>query len=123
MVAGVVLGIGLLVVTEGAVAEGFLPAAAGYELISDDEEEGLLVCKECKKEMGALQFADSDARTERKEWTEKEKGVKDAESKSAQREEYLKSQTHCLHIDGKTVKRCRRMVYRKSGYCYVHQRE
>jgi len=49
--------------------------------------------------------------------------VKDAESKSAQREEYLKSQTHCLHIDGKTVKRCRRMVYRKSGYCYVHQRE
>jgi len=139
MVAGVVLGIGLLVVTEGAVAEGFLPAAAGYELISDDEEEGLLVCKECKKEMGALQFADSDARTERKEWTEKKKktaaggpwdvvdsfagGVKDAESKSAQREEYLKSQTYCLHIDGKTVKRCRRMVYRKSGYCYVHQRE
>jgi len=139
MVAGVVLGIGLLVVTEGAVAEGFLPAAAGYELISDDEEEGLLVCKECKKEMGALQFADSDARTERKEWTEKEKktaaggpwdvvdsfaeGVKDAESKSAQREEYLKSQTHCLHIDGKTVKRCRRMVFRKSGYCYRHQRE
>ena len=139
MVAGVVLGIGLLVVTEGAVAEGFLPAAAGYELISDDEEEGLLVCKECKKEMGALQFADSDARTERKEWTEKEKktaaggpwdvvdsfaeGVKDAESKSAQREEYLKSQTHCLHIDGKTVKRCRRMVYRRSGYCYRHQRE
>ena len=50
-------------------------------------------------------------------------GVKDAESKSAQWEEYLKSQTHCLHIDGKTVKRCRRMVYRKSGYCYVHQRE
>ena len=43
--------------------------------------------------------------------------------KSAQREEYLKSQTHCLHVDGKTVKRCRRMVYRKSGYCYVHQRE
>jgi len=77
------------------------------------------------------------------EWTEKEKkaaaggpwdvvdsfaegfaeGVKDAESKSAQHEEYLKSQTHCLHIDEKTVKRCRRMVYRKSGYCYVHQRE
>ena len=105
----------------------------------DEKKDGLLVCKECQKEMGALQFADSDARTERMEWTEKEKktaaggpwdvvdsfagGVKDAESKSAQREEYLKSQTYCLHIDGKTVKRCRRMVYRKSGYCYVHQRE
>ena len=93
----------------------------------DEKKDGLLVCKECQKEMGALQFADSDARTERKEWTEKEdsfaEGVKNAESKSAQREEYLKSQTHCLHIDGKTVKRCRRMVYRKSGYCYAHQRE
>jgi hypothetical protein len=57
--------------------------------------------------------------------------VKDVESKSAgysstyidQHEEYLKSRTHCLHVDGKTVKGCRRMVYRKSGYCYVHQRE
>jgi len=53
------------------------------------------------------------------------------ESKSAgysstyidQHEEYLKSRTHCLHVDGKTVKGCRRMVYRKSGYCYMHQRE
>jgi len=60
-----------------------------------------------------------------------DEGVKDAESKSAgysstyidQHEEYLKSQTHCLHVDGKTVKKCRRMVYRKSGYCYRHQRE
>ena len=37
--------------------------------------------------------------------------------------DFLKSQTHCLHVDGKTVKGCRRMVYRKSGYCYEHQRE
>ena len=50
-------------------------------------------------------------------------GVKDAESKSANYEDFLKSQIHCLHVDGKTVKRCRRMVYRKSGYCYMHQRE
>ena len=49
--------------------------------------------------------------------------VKDAESKRANYEDFLKSQTHCLHVDGKTVKKCRRMVYRKSGYCYMHQRE
>ena len=49
--------------------------------------------------------------------------MKDAESKSANYEDFLKSQTHCLHVDGKTVKGCRRMVYRKSGYCYLHQRE
>jgi hypothetical protein len=50
-------------------------------------------------------------------------GADDTDSKSAQTEDFLKSQTHCLHIDGLTVKRCRRMVYRKSGYCYMHQRE
>ena len=126
MVAGGVLGLGLFIVTEGAAGEaGFIPAAMGAELaFGDEEEEGLLVCKECKKEMGALQFADSDARSyldaERKETTEKEKK---AAGKARKTKEYLKSQTHCLHVDGKTVKRCRRMVYRKSGYCYRHQRE
>jgi len=141
LVAGGVLGIGLFLATEGHGGElGFDLAGGGWGLLSGDDEkkDGLLVCEECQKEMGALQFADSDARTERMEWTEKEKktaaggpwdvvdsfaeGWKDG-VKSAQREEYLKSQTHCLHVDGKTVKRCRRMVYRKSGYCYAHQRE
>ena len=76
MVAGGVLGLGLFIVTEGAAGEaGFIPAAMGAELaFGDEEEEGLLVCKECKKEMGALQFADSDARSyldaERKERSE-----------------------------------------------------
>jgi Zn-finger nucleic acid-binding protein len=161
-VVGGAAGVGLALALK--TPEPLALGAAGFAVFGgdDEEEEGELLCKSCaderleltahwgssrwltepsegEKEMGALQFADSDARTERKEWTEKEKktaaggpwdvvdsfaeGVKDAESKSAQREEYLKSQTHCLHIDGKTVKRCRRMVYRKSGYCYVHQRE
>ncbi len=81
--------------------------------------------------MGDLQFADSDSRRERKTRTEKDadwdvvdafaEGVEDTDSKSAQMEDFLKSQTHCLHIAD--VKRCRRMVYRKSGYCYMHQRE
>jgi len=137
MVAGGVLGLGLLIVTEGAAGgAGFAPAVLGAELaFGDDEVEDLLVCKECQKEMGALRFAT----TETKKVPEKEKkvegggpwdvvdafaeGVDDDESKSANTEEFLKSQIHCLHIDAKTVKRCRRMVYRKSGYCYVHQRE
>ena len=86
---------------------------------------------EGENEMGDLQFADSDSRRERKTRTEKDadwdvvdafaEGVEDTDSKSAQMEDFLKSQTHCLHIGD--VKRCRRMVYRKSGYCYMHQRE
>jgi hypothetical protein len=120
MVAGVVLGIGLLVVTEGAAAEaGFLPAAAGYELISgDDDEKGLLVCMECTKDMGALQFPPGESKESPEEVEED-----GSESESAHSEEYLKSQTHCLHVDEKTDRKCRRMVFRKSGYCYVHQQE
>jgi len=159
-VVGGAAGVGLALALK--TPEPLLLGAAGFAMLDTDEEEGELLCKSCaderleltahwgssrwltepsegEKEMGALQFTDSDARTERKEWTEKEKktaaggpwdvvdsfaeGVKDAESKSAQWEEYLKSLTHCLHTDGKTLKRCRRMVYRKSGYCYAHQRE
>jgi hypothetical protein len=53
-----------------------------------------------------------------------EKGEeKKAAAKARKAKDFLKSQTYCLHVDGKTVKRCRRMVYRKSGYCYKHQRE
>ena len=146
MVAGGVLGLGLLFATEGLVGEGaFAPAALGAELVfGDDEENGsLLVCKECQNEMGALQFATPSTthagKPDSARWAAMSKGEKregpwdvvdafaeggdDAEPKSANSEEYLKSQTHCLHIDGLTVKKCRRMVYRKSGYCYMHQRE
>jgi len=124
MVAGGVLGLGLLIITEGAVGEfALVPAAVGYELITDedDDEKGLLVCKECKKDIGALHFATEES--EKVPEKEKKEGADESKSKSAHTEEYLKSQTHCLHIDGKTVKRCRRMVFRKSGYCYMHQRE
>ncbi len=120
MVAGGVLGIGLLVITEGAAGEaGFLPAAAGYELLAGDEEEkGLLVCKGCKKDLGALQFATDSPK----------KDVADpfhlkTESKDTHSKEFLKSQTHCLHVDDLSSKKCRRMVYRKSGYCWRHQPE
>ena len=143
VVAGGVLGVGLFLATEGHGGEfGMDIAGGGWGLaFGDDEEGGLLVCKECQKEMGALQFVTPSTTHAGKKGEKKEvswgvevpfvEGVKDAESKSAgysstyidQHEEYLKSQTYCLHVDGKTVKRCRRMVYRKSGYCYVHQRE
>tara|TARA_B110000263_G_scaffold37761_1_gene29397 strand:- start:277 stop:741 length:465 start_codon:yes stop_codon:yes gene_type:complete len=136
VVAGGVLGIGLLIVTEGAAGEaGFVPAALGAELIfgDEDEKEDLLVCKECKKEMGGMKFATPSTAHAGKKGVKLEEswdvvdafaeGAEDTDSKSAQTEDFLKSQTHCLHIDGLTVKRCRRMVYRKSGYCYMHQRE
>ena len=29
--------------------------------------------------------------------------------------------TNCLHIDKRTGKKCRRVAYRSSEYCYVHQ--
>ena len=123
MVAGGVLGLGLLIVTEGAAGgAGFAPAAMGAELaFGDDEVEDLLVCKECQKDIGALHFATE--KSEKVPEKEKKEGEDESGTKRAHTEEYLKSQIHCLHIDAKTVKKCRRMVYRKSGYCYMHQRE
>jgi hypothetical protein len=124
MVAGGVLGLGLLIATEGLVGNlALAPAAVGYELLSnDDEEKNLLLCKECKKEMGALQFATDPFPTQTEIKDNSEKG-KNAAAKARKAKDFLKSQTHCLHVDGKTVKRCRRMVFRKSGYCYQHQGE
>ena len=124
MVAGGVLGLGLLIATEGLVGNlALAPAAVGYELLSnDDEEKNLLLCKECKKEMGALQFATDPFPTQTEIKDNSEKGKK-AAAKARKAKDFLKSQTHCLHVDGKTVKRCRRMVFRKSGYCYQHQGE
>ena len=105
-------------VTEGAAAEAvFYPAAAGYELISeDDDEKGLLVCRECTKDMGALQFPIGESK-------DMEEMHLAAKMEAGNVEEHLKSQTHCVHVDEKTDRKCRRMVYRKSGYCYVHQQE
>ena len=136
-VVGGAAGIGLALALK--TPEPLLLGAAGFAMLdTDEDEEGELLCKSCADERLELTAHWGSSRwltepfegenVEREEvpqdvvdaFTE---GVKDAESKSANYEDFLKSQIHCLHVDGKTVKRCRRMVYRKSGYCYMHQRE
>ena len=122
-VVGGATGIGLAIALKAP--EPLALGAAGMALLEDDdEEEGDLICKSCADEKLQLtaHWGSSRWLTEPSEG-EKEGEEKDAESKSTNTEDYLKSQTHCLHIDGKTVKRCRRTVYRKSGYCYMHQRD
>ena len=136
-VVGGAAGVGLALALK--TPEPLLLGAAGFAMLdTDEEEEGELLCKSCADERLELtaHWGSSRWLTEPYEGENVEReevpqdvvdtfteGVKDAESKSAQHEEYLKSRTHCLHVDGKTVKKCRRMVYRKSGYCYKHQRE
>ena len=144
-VVGGAAGIGLALALK--TPEPLLLGAAGFAMLdTDEDEEGELLCKSCADERLELtaHWGSSRWLTEPFEGENVEREevpqdvvdaftgeVKDVESKSAgysstyidQHEEYLKSQTYCLHVDGKTVKRCRRMVYRKSGYCYVHQRE
>ena len=144
-VVGGAAGIGLALALK--TPEPLLLGAAGFAMLdTDEDEEGELLCKSCADERLELtaHWGSSRWLTEPFEGENVEREevpqdvvdaftgeVKDVESKSAgysstyidQHEEYLKSRTHCLHVDGKTVKRCRRMVYRKSGYCYMHQRE
>ena len=136
-VVGGAAGVGLALALK--TPEPLLLGAAGFAMLdTDEEEEGELLCKSCADERleltahwGSSRWLTEPFEGENVEQEEVPQdvvdtfteGVKDAESKSAQHEEYLKSRTHCLHVDGKTVKKCRRMVYRKSGYCYKHQRE
>ena len=136
-VVGGAAGIGLALALK--TPEPLALGAAGLALLEDDdEEEGALICKSCADEKlqltahwGSSRWLTEPSEGEKEEdwgttapsdYVSFKEGKKDAESKT-NTEDYLKSQTHCLHIDGKTVKRCRRMVYRKSGYCYMHQRE
>ena len=136
-VVGGAAGIGLALALK--TPEPLALGAAGLALLEDDdEEEGDLICKSCADEKlqltahwGSSRWLTEPSEGEKEEdwgttapsdYVSFKEGKKDAESKTST-EDYLKSQTNCLHIDGKTVKRCRRMVYRKSGYCYMHQRE
>ena len=122
-VVGGAAGIGLTLALK--TPEPLALGAAGLALLEDDdEEEGDLICKSCADEKLQLtaHWGSSRWLTEPSEG-EKEGEEKDAGSKSTNTEDYLKSQTHCLHIDEWPAKKCRRMVYRKSGYCYMHQRE
>jgi hypothetical protein len=138
-VVGGAAGIGLAMAFK--TPEPLALGAIGFALFADDgEAEGDLLCHPCAVELSKLTDwrTDSAASTV---WTNLhleetressrdglEAGIEKGEEKKAaakarKAKEFLKSQTHCLHVDGKTVKGCRRMVYRKSGYCYEHQRE
>ena len=139
-VVGGAAGIGLALAFK--TPEPLALGAIGFALFADDgEAEGDLLCKPCAVELGKLTDWRTDSAPMSKVWTnlhleetressrdDLEAGIEKGEEKKAaakarKAKEFLKSQTHCLHVDGKTVKGCRRMVYRKSGYCYEHQRE
>jgi hypothetical protein len=134
-VVGGAAGIGLALAFKSP--EPLALGAVGFALLSDDgEAEGDLLCKPCAVELSKLtDWRTNSANLHLEEtWESSRDGLntqeqvdkqveKTASAKEKKAKEFLKSQTHCLHVDGKTVKRCRRMVYRKSGYCYKHQRE
>ena len=139
-VVGGAAGIGLALAFKSP--EPLALGAVGLALLTDDgEAEENLLCNPCAVELGKLTDWRTDSAPMSKVWTNQhleetressrddlEAGIEKGEEKKAaakakRAKDFLKSQTHCLHVDGKTVKGCRRMVYRKSGYCYQHQRE
>ena len=129
-VVGGAAGIGLALAFKSP--EPLALGAVGFALLSDDgEAEGDLLCKPCAVELSKLtdwgtDSANLDTDELPSSWPATDgshRADRKAAAKARKAKEFLKSQTHCLHVDGKTVKRCRRMVYRKSGYCYQHQGE
>jgi hypothetical protein len=129
-VVGGAAGIGLALAFKSP--EPLALGAVGFALLSDDgEAEGDLLCKPCSVELSKLtdwgtDSANLDTDELPSSWPAtggSHRADRKAAAKAKKAKEFLKSQTHCLHVDGKTVKRCRRLVYRKSGYCYKHLRE
>ena len=118
--AGILLGIAVLAVAAAAAESS---KSEGKTMVIDgcrdcgtfwfDASEMRTVkqstsIKGMSKETNAMKF--QRARTE----------AEIAEKEARKAKDFLKSQTHCLHVDGKTVKRCRRVNYRSTGYCYKH---
>ena len=121
--------LGLLVV--GAVI--VTASSAGKDEGDYDEEEfggSVMVidgCKDCgnfwfdRKELKTVTVAEKIRGA--KEWEEEATRPKTTRERSPVQASGRATNTNCLHIDEKNGKNCRRVTYRSTEYCYMHQQD
>ena len=126
--AGIILGI-VLIAAVAAAAEASKPKSGGTEYDSTIGKTMLVDgCREC----GTFWFDGNELSIARQSTTlegtspadlarieaeEKEK----EEARASARGRGRAADTTCLHIDGKNGKKCRRVTFRSTEYCYMHQ--
>ena len=121
--------IGLLLVGAVIVAA----SSAGKDEVDYDEEEfggSVMVidgCKDCgnfwfdRKELKTVTVAEKIRAA--KEWEEEVRNPRWRPEGFPVQASGRASNTNCLHIDEKNGKNCRRVTFRSTEYCYMHQQD
>ena len=116
--AGILLGIAVLVVVAAAAESAASSKSKGTRMVIDG-------CRDC----GTFWFDASEMKIVKQSTSIEGEDVEIArmeaeiaEKKASRERMRARSEnTNCLHVDDKTGKKCRRVNYRSTGYCYRHQ--
>ena len=109
------VGLGVVIATKGSTGGGMMELAGGI-VLGDEEENSMLLCKECKDRL-----ATKKSKNDKSENTRKKVDFENTNEKDFLLENFTLNDGYCNHVDSITDKKCKRMSFRKGSYCYVHK--
>ena len=109
------VGLGVVIATKGSTGGGMMELAGGI-VLGDDEENSMLLCKECKDRL-----ATKKSKNDKFENIRKKVDFENTNEKDFLLENITLNDGYCNHVDSITDKKCKRMSFRKGSYCYVHK--
>ena len=109
------VGLGVVIATKGSTGGGMMELAGGI-VLGDEEENSMLLCKECKDRL-----ATKKSKNDKSENTRKKVDFENTNEKDFLLENFTLNDGYCNHVDSITDKKCKRISFRKGSYCYVHK--
>ena len=109
------VGLGVVIATKGSTGGGMMELAGGI-VLGDEEENSMLLCKECKDRL-----ATKKSKNDKSENTRKKVDFENMNEKDFLLENFTLNDGYCNHVDSITDKKCKRISFRKGSYCYVHK--
>ena len=109
------VGLGVVIATKGSTGGGMMELAGGI-VLGDDEENSMLLCKECKDRL-----ATKKSKNDKSENIRKKVDFENTKEKDFLLENITLNDGYCNHVDSITDKKCKRISFRKGSYCYVHK--
>ena len=109
------VGLGVVIATKGSTGGGMMELAGGI-VLGDEEENSMLLCKECKDRL-----ATKKSKNDKSENTRKKVDFENTKEKDFLLENFTLNDGYCNHVDSITDKKCKRISFRKGSYCYVHK--
>jgi len=110
--AGLLLGVAVLVVVAAAAESAASSKSKGTRMVIDG-------CRDC----GTFWFDASEMRTVKQSTSVEGAEIARMEAESGGKNIGSYAIANCLHIDDLTNKKCRRVTFRGTQYCYKHQPE